>query len=121
MSTKRPGPDPLSDDTREREPVRDRADLPEEEGTRSDHAGTSSTPAGVTPGGSEAVRETAIRAQDREGEPPAGQGTGSGGGYGVGSGHGSGGSGDATASAGVDDQTAWLRDAAGGANDEEEA
>ena len=114
----RPGPDGLSDDTRDREPLRDRSDIPEEEGTRSDLAGSGAGPAGVAPGGSEAVRETAVRAQDREGEPPAGQATGAGGGYGVGSDHGSGGSGDATQPAGSDDQTDWLRDAAGAQADE---
>ena len=59
MSDQRPGPDGSSDDTREREPVGDGADQPAAEGTRSDHAGTSGTLAGVTPGGSEAVREMA--------------------------------------------------------------
>jgi hypothetical protein len=115
VSDQRPGPDGHSDDTREREPVGDGADLPAAAGTRSDHAGTSGTLAGVTPGGSEAVRDIATRAQDREGEPPAGQATGAGGGYGVGSQRGSGGSGEATEPAGNDDQTDWLRDASGDA------
>jgi hypothetical protein len=59
VSDQRPGPDGSSDDTREREPVGDGADQPAAEGTRSDHAGTSGTLAGVTPGGWEAVREMA--------------------------------------------------------------
>ena len=114
MSDQRPGPDGLSDDTREREPFETRADQPEAEGTRSDHAGTSSTPAGVGPGGPDATDGMAVRAADREGEPPAGSGTGAGGGYGVGSERGSGGTGDGTEPAGADDQTEWLRDAPGG-------
>jgi len=112
------GPEPASDDQREREPREALADNPAEEGTRSDHAGTSASTSGVTPGGSEAVRNSAIRANDREGEPPAGQATGAGGGYGVGSDRGSGGSGDATQPAGSDDQTSWLREASDGTPDE---
>lgn len=113
MTDRHPGPDPASDDQREREPLRDRADLPSEEGTRSDHGGTSATSSGVRPGGSEAVRAGAVQAQDREGEPPAGQATGAGGGYGVGSEHGSGGSGEGVDPAGSDEETGWLRDATG--------
>jgi hypothetical protein len=59
-------------------------------------------------------REVALRAQDRETEPPGGQATSAGGGYGVGSGGGSGGSGEATEPAGDDSETTWLRDATGG-------
>jgi len=114
VTSERPGPEPLSDDTREREPLRDRADLPAEEGTRSDHAGTSTTAAGASPGGDEAVSETAVQANDREGEPPAGQATGAGGGYGVGSDQGSGGTGEGVRPAGEDAETGWLRDAPGG-------
>ena len=80
MSERRPGPDGSSDDTREREPIRGGADQPAAEGTRSDHAGTSGTLAGVTPGGAEAVRDMKTRALDREGDPPAGQATGAEGG-----------------------------------------
>ncbi len=122
MTDDRPGPDALSDDDREREPLRDQpeADFPAEEGTRSDHAGTSNSLAGVTPGGTEAVRETELRAQDREGEPPAGQGTGAGGGYGVGSFRSSGGTGEGTQTAGSDDETSWLRGATGGGPEHEE-
>ena len=118
MTSDAPGPQAMSDDHREREPLRDRADRPAEGGTRSDHAGTGGGPAGVTPGGSEAVRETELRTQDREGRPPAGQATSSGGGYGVGSEGGSGGSGEGTRPAGDDAQTDWLRDAEGGPTDD---
>lgn len=93
MSTDQPGPNAMSDDTREREPLRDRADNPAEAGTRSDHAGTGATSAGVAPGG---------------------QATSAGGGYGVGSERGSGGSGEGTRPAGDDPETDWLRDAPGG-------
>ena len=104
----------MSDDTREREPLRDRADNPTEAGTRSDHAGTGATSAGVAPGGSQPAGEMALRAQDRETKPPGGQGTSAGGGYGVGSERGSGGTGEATRAAGDDPETDWLRDAPGG-------
>ena len=104
----------MSDDHREREPLQDRADRPEEGGTRSDHAGTGTGPAGVSHGGTDAVRETELRTQDREGRPPTGQATGPGGGYGVASEAGSGGSGEGTRPSGADDQTDWLRDADGG-------
>ena len=114
MSTDSPRPQAMSDDTREREPLRDRADNPAEAGTRSDHAGSGATPAGVTPGGAEAVRETQLRVQDREGAPVGGQATSAGGGYGVGSDTGSGGSGEGTAPAGDDAESDWLRDAPGG-------
>jgi hypothetical protein len=114
VTDQRPGPDALSDDTRDREPLRDRADNPPEAGTRSDIGGTGSGASGATPGGDAAVRETAVRTQDREGEPPAGQGTGASGGYGVGSGASSGGSGEGTERAGEEAETEWLRDAGGG-------
>ena len=113
MTDQRPGPDALSDDTRDREPLRDRADNPPEEGTRSDLGGTGSGASGVSPGG-EAVRDAALQTQDREGEPPGGQATSSGGGYGVGSDASSGGSGEGTERAGEEAETDWLRDAAGG-------
>ncbi len=114
MTDERPGPDALSDDTREREPLRDRADTPPDDGIRSDLGGTGSGAAGVSPGNDAAVRERAVVGQDREGEPPAGQGTGAGGGYGVGSGRSSGGTGEGTQTSGDDEETNWLRDAAGG-------
>jgi hypothetical protein len=115
VSDERPGPDAMSDDTREREPLRDRADNPAEAGTRSDHAGTGASSAGVAPGGSQPGGEMAVRAQDRETQPPGGQATSAGGGYGVGSERGSGGSGEGTRPAGDDPETDWLRDAPGGA------
>ena len=114
MTTDQPGPNAMSDDTREREPLRDRADNPAEAGTRSDHAGTGATSAGVAPGGSQPGGEMALRAQDRETQPPGGQATSAGGGYGVGSERGSGGSGEGTRPAGDDPETDWLRDAPGG-------
>ena len=115
MSGERPGPNAMSDDTREREPLRDRADNPAVAGTRRDHAGTGATPAGAAPGGSAQERDMALRAQDRETQPPSGQATSAGGGYGVGSDRGSGGSGEGTRPAGDDAETDWLRDAPGGA------
>jgi hypothetical protein len=93
MSGEHPGPRAMSDDTREREPLRDRADNPAEAGTRSDHAGTGAASSGVAPGG---------------------QATSAGGGYGVGSERGSGGTGEGTQPAGDDSETEWLRDASGG-------
>jgi hypothetical protein len=110
-------PEPASDDLRERQSTREQGDFPAEEGIRSDLAGTGATPAGVAPG-KDAVQDMPIQAQDRETEPPGGQATGSGGGYGVGSAKGSGGSGEGVEPAGDDDQTQWLRDAEGGANDD---
>ena len=73
MSEDRPGPSAMSDDTREREPLRDRADNPAEAGTRSDHAGTGATSAGVAPGGSSPERDMALRAQARKPQPPGGR------------------------------------------------
>ena len=115
MSGDLPGPKAMSDDTREREPLRDRADNPAEAGTSSDHAGSGATSAGAAPGGSQQERDMAVRAQDRETQPPSGQATSAGGGYGVESERGSGGSGEGTRSAGDDPETDWLRDAPGGA------
>lgn len=114
MSDERPGPEALSDDTRDREPAGDHADNPAAAGLRSDLGGTGTGTSGVSPGGDAAVREAAVQTQDREGEPPAGQGTGAGGGYGVGSGASSGGSGEGTEPAGDDAETNWLREAGGG-------
>ena len=114
MSGDQPGPNAMSDDTREREPLRDRAENPAGAGTRSDHAGTGATSAGVAPGGSGQERDMALPARDRETQPPGGQATSAGGGYGVGSERGSGGSGEGTRPAGDDPETDWLRDAPGG-------
>jgi hypothetical protein len=118
VSTDQPGPNAMSDDTREREPLRDRADNPAEAGTRSDHAGTGAGLAGPAPGGSQPGGDMAIRAQDRETKPPGGQATSAGGGFGVGSERGSGGSGEGTRPAGDDAETDWLRDAPGGPSDQ---
>jgi hypothetical protein len=114
VTDERPGPDALSDDARDREPLRDRADNPPEAGTRSDLGGTGTGDSGASPGGDAAVREAAVQTQDREGRPPGGQGTSSGGGYGVGSDASSGGSGEGTERAGEETETEWLRDAGGG-------
>ena len=78
------------------------------------HAGTGAPSAGVAPGGSQPGGEMALRAQDRETQPPGGQATSAGGGYGVGSERGSGGSGEGTRPAGDEPETDWLRDAPGG-------
>ena len=97
----------MSDDLRERTPLRDQADNPDEAGTRSDRGASGGGATGIPP----AAREPAAN----NAEPLTGQGTGAGGGYGSGSGDGSsGGSQERTdgASAGDGDETAWLRDAA---------
>jgi hypothetical protein len=99
----------MSDDLRQREPARDRGDNPTEDGTRSDHAGTSApgTTVGPAPPGR---KPTEPLLPDRPDEPPTGQATGAGGGYGSGSDRGSsGGTGDAETPAGEDPQTDWLR------------
>ncbi len=41
----------MSDDLRERDPIRDQGDNPPEDGIRSDHGGTGAGPGGVAPGG----------------------------------------------------------------------
>ena len=98
----------MSDDLREREPARDRADDPAQEGLRSDHAGTSATLAAPTP---PQPAESGDPLPDKPVEPPTGQGTSAGGGYGSGSDRASsGGSGDGQTPAGDDPQTDWLRD-----------
>jgi len=48
VTDERPGPDALSDDTRDREPLRDRADNPPEAGIRSDLGGTGTGASGVS-------------------------------------------------------------------------
>lgn len=105
--------EPSSDDTREREPLRDQADFPAEEGVRGDLAGTSASVAGVAPGG-DVVQETAERTEEVDPHAPGEQATGSSGGYGVGSAQGSGGTGEGIHQAGEDPETEWLRDAPGG-------
>jgi hypothetical protein len=99
----------MSDDLREREPARDMADDPAQEGLRSDHAGTSAGLAAPAPPQPGAEGERPL--PDRPTDPPTGQATSAGGGYGSGSDRASsGGSGDAQAPAGEDPQTDWLRD-----------
>ena len=98
----------MSDDLRQREPARDRADDPAQEGLRSDHAGSSASLAAPTPPQPDAGAERPLA--DRPDEPPSGQATSAGGGYGSGSDRASsGGSGDGQTPAGEDPQTNWLR------------
>ena len=81
------------------------------------------TPGSQVDPGSDASTETAGHVQDRETQPPAGSATGASGGYGVGSDRSSGGSGEPPANPDdprattADDQTEWLREAAGGPNE----
>lgn len=97
----------MSDDLREREPARDAADDPAQEGTRSDHAGSSATLASPTP---PQPNDEAGALPDRPEEPPTGQATSAGGGYGSGSDRASsGGGGEGQTPAGEDPQTDWLR------------
>ena len=122
----------MTDDQREREPLRDRADHPPEAGTRSDQAGTGTGVIGPAPGGGDpdgardAVRDTTRTERDTteerpveiatgpagDAEAPTGMGDTAGGGYGSGLARGSsGGSGDGAAAAGDDAETDWLRSA----------
>jgi hypothetical protein len=50
----------MSDDQRQRHPIRDQGDNPPEDGTRSDYAGTGGPTSGVAPGGA-----AVDRAEDR--------------------------------------------------------
>jgi hypothetical protein len=98
----------MSDDLRQREPARDRADDPAQEGLRSDHAGTSATLAAPAPPKPDQADNEPL--PDRPEEPPTGQATSAGGGYGTGSDRASsGGSGEGEAPAGEDPETRWLR------------
>ena len=104
----------MSDDLREREPLRDQRDFPPEEGTRSDHAGTGAGVAGPAPAGGDPERVAEGPAGDPE--PASGAGATAGGGYGVASERpSSGNSGDGGQVAGDDPSTDWLRKAPGGA------
>lgn len=103
----------MSDDLREREPQRDQADDPPEDGTRSDHAGTGTGVAGPAPAGGDPERIAEGPAGDPE--PASGAGATAGGGYGVASERpSSGNSGEGETSAGDDPQSDWLRSAEGG-------
>jgi hypothetical protein len=62
---------PMSDDQREREPLRDQGDNPPEAGVRSDLGGTSSGDATVAPGGADVDR---IEEQAEPGDAKAGAG-----------------------------------------------
>jgi hypothetical protein len=102
----------MSDDLRERKPLRDQADLPGEDGLRSDHAGTGAGVAGPAPAGGDPERI----AEGPAGQPghPTGAGKTAGGGYGTGSDiQSSGGTADGEATSGEDAQTDWLRTAEG--------
>ena len=98
----------MSDDLREREPMRDLADDPGQEGRRSDHAGSSANLASPAPPGPDDSPERSL--PDQPETPPTGQATSSGGGYGTGSDRASsGGSGEAQEPTGDDPQIDWLR------------
>lgn len=119
----------MSDDLRRREPRRDLADLPPEDGIRSDHAGSSAGVTGPAPSGGDAGRagrqDPEPGSADRTGADPAhdparsgpldGQFGSAGGGHGTGSADGaSGGTPDGTDSrGGPGPQTDWLRTAPG--------
>jgi hypothetical protein len=99
----------MSDDLRERTPLRDQADIPEEAGTRSDR--------GASDGGAPGIQAHEERGAANNVQPLTGQGTGAGGGYGTGSDVGSsGGSQERVDGSGSDvgTETEWLRDAPGG-------
>src|SRR3954454_14160305 len=121
----------MSDDDRERHPLRDQGDSPAEDGIRSDHAGSGAAVGGVDPtpagtGGGHrgsssraggADKPTADPADDpgRSG-PLTGQFTGAGGGYGTGSDLGSSGggsNGSETPDTDGGSQADWLRGAPG--------
>src|SRR3954469_4044394 len=121
----------MSDDDRERHPLRDQGDSPAEDGIRSDHAGSGAAVGGVDPmpagtGGRHmgsssqaggADKATANPADDpgRSG-PLTGQVTGAGGGYGTGSDLGSSGggsNGSETPDTEGGSQADWLRGAPG--------
>ena len=100
----------MSDDLREREPLRDQGDFPPEDGIRSDHAGTGTGVAGPAPAGGDPEKLAHGPAGDPE--SPTGVGKTAGGGYGSGSDRqSSGGTGEAQEPAGDDAQTDWLRTA----------
>ena len=105
----------MSDDLREREPLRDRADHPPEAGTRSDQAGTGTGVTGPAPAGGDPERIAEGPAADPE--APSGAGATAGGGYGTASDRSSsGGTGEGESGAGEDPETEWLRQAEGGEN-----
>ena len=97
----------MSDDLREREPLRDQGDFPPEEGIRSDQAGTGAGVLGPAPAGGDPEKVAEGPAADPG--APTGAGKTAGGGYGSGSDQSSGGTGEGQAPAGVDAQTDWLR------------
>jgi hypothetical protein len=99
----------MSDDLRERTPLRDQGDNPVERGTRSDR--------GASDGGAPGAQGETRQDPANNVQPLTGQGTGAGGGYGTGSDIGSsGGSQERTEGpdADVGRETEWLRDASAG-------
>ena len=107
----------MSDDLREREPVRDQMDFPPEDGIRSDHAGTGTGVVGPAPAGGDPERIADGPAGSER--PATGAGATAGGGYGVAAERrpSSGRSGDGERTTEDDPQTDWLRGEAGGAPD----
>lgn len=114
----------MSDDQRERHPLRDQADNPPEDGLRSDHAGTGGGVQATV--GARPSEQTSSGGADKApadpGDDPArsealtGQFTGAGGGYGTRSGTGSSGGSEGRAEnddTPTGDDTEWLRDAPG--------
>jgi hypothetical protein len=99
----------MSDDLRERQPQRDQADFPPENGIRSDHAGTGAGVAGPAPAAGDPERLADGPAGDPD--PATGAGATAGGGYGVAAVRpSSGNSGDGEQVAGDDPATEWLRE-----------
>jgi hypothetical protein len=99
----------MSDDLRERTPLRDQGDNPDERGTRSDR--------GASDGAAPGVQPEERRGATNNVEPLTGQATGAAGGYGTGSDVGSsGGSQERTEgdASDVGAETEWLRNAPGG-------
>lgn len=104
----------MSDDLREREPLRNQADFPPQDGIRSDHAGTGAGVAGPAPAGGDPERVADGPAGNAE--PATGAGATAGGGYGVAAERpSSGNSGDGEQVAGEDPATDWLRGGSGAA------
>lgn len=104
----------MSDELREREPIRDQKDFPPEEGIRSDHAGTGAGIVGPAPAGGDPER--IAEGPAASGRPATGAGGTAAGGYGVAAERrpSSGRSGDGEQTTEDDPQTEWLREAEGG-------
>lgn len=98
----------MSDDLREREPERDRADFPPADGIRRDGAGTGTGIVGPAPAGGDPERVVEGPAGDPEPASEIAETASGADGSGA-SRASSGGSAEGTRPAGSDDQTAWLR------------